>query len=122
MTTVAILPVPTEKGGVSYRGVAGDKHSYGSTVGEALDTRTAQLPSDETGLLVVVQSQRPDRFFDAAQQRRMAELMSQWRRVRDEGGALPLNEQLELDALIEAELVASANRAAMWQEQPAPCL
>lgn len=117
MTTVAIVPVPTEKGGISYRGMAGDKHSQGSTVGEALDALTAQLPGDETGLLVVVQSLRPDRFFNAAQQRRMAELMSQWRVARDQGEVLPPDEQGELDALIEAELAASANRAAMLADK-----
>ncbi len=110
MTTVAILPVPTEKGGVSYRGVAGDKQSSGSTVGEALDALTAQLPEDESQLLVVVQNLRPDRFFNTVQQRRMAELMQQWRVARDGGGTLPPGEQAELEALIEAELYASANR------------
>ena len=113
MTTVAILPVPTEKGGVCYRGVAGDKQSQGSAVGEALDTLTSQLPGDESGLLVVVQSLRPDRFFNAAQQRRLGELMAAWRQARDTGAALPSEEQAELDALIEAELNASGDRAAM---------
>lgn len=75
MTTVAILPVPTEKGGISYRGLAGDKRSQGRTAGEALDALTAQLPDDETGLLAVVQNLRPDRFFDAVQQRRLGELI-----------------------------------------------
>ena len=121
MTTVAILPVPTEKGGISYRAISGGKRSHGSTVGEALDALTAQLPGDETSLLVVVQSLRRDLFFGLTQQRRLAELKSQWRKCRDAGGALPPNEEAELEALVEAELSAAAYRDAMPQEQPAPC-
>jgi hypothetical protein len=37
MIRVAILPVPTERGDISYRAVAGDKQSQGKTAGEALD-------------------------------------------------------------------------------------
>jgi hypothetical protein len=54
MTRVAILPVPTERGIVSYRAVAGAKHSQGSTVGEALDALTPQLSIDEAGTLIIV--------------------------------------------------------------------
>ena len=41
MTTVAILPVPTGKGGIAYQGVAGEKRSQGNTIGEVLDALTA---------------------------------------------------------------------------------
>jgi hypothetical protein len=112
MTKVAILPIPTETGGVSYRAVAGDKHSEGKTAGEALDALTAQLSEEEVGTLVIVQSLRPDRFFSAAQQQRLAELMGRWRVARDKGETLPTEEQAELEALIEAELRAAADRAA----------
>ena len=91
MTTVAILPVPTEKGGLSYRGVAGDKWSQGSTPGEALDALATQLGDDGTNLFVVVQSLRPDRFFNADQQQRLSELMEQWRTAQD------LNESFRRD-------------------------
>ena len=111
MTRVAIYPVPSEKGGQLYQGVSGDKHSEGSTIGEAIDALTAQLP-EQDGLVVLVQSLRPDRFFDAQQQQRLTHLMAQWRTARDSGGSLPLEEQQELDALIEAELKASGERAA----------
>ena len=60
---------------------------------------------------------RPDRFFDANQQRRLGELMTSWRQARDLGSALSSTEQAELDQLIEAELYASANRAAMLAEK-----
>jgi hypothetical protein len=116
MTTVAILPVPTDKG-ISYQGTAGEKHSVGSTIGEAIDALTKQLPDAHAGLLVVVQSLRPDQFFDAIQQQRLGELMTAWRQSRDLGAALPAAEQAELDQLIEAELYASASRAAMLADE-----
>lgn len=110
MTKVAILPVPTEGGGISYRALAEDKQSQGKTAGEALDALTLKLSNDKAGTLIIVQSQRPDVFFDAAQQQRMAELMKHWRSARDRGETLPDEEQAELEALVEAELRASAYR------------
>jgi hypothetical protein len=59
-----------------------------------------------------VQHLRPDRFFTAAQQQRLDALMTRWRTARDQGATLPPDEQTELEALIEAELQASAARAA----------
>jgi len=79
-------------------------------VGEALDALTAQLSEDDTGTLVIVQNQRPDHFFDAVQQQRMAELMEHWRAARDRGETLPTDEQSELEAMVEAELLASKDR------------
>jgi hypothetical protein len=111
MTKVAILPVPTENGDISYRAVAGDKQTKGKTAGEALDALTAQLTEDEDGTLVIVQNQRPDRFFSAAQQKRVSELMERWRVARDRGDRLSKAEQAELEKLIEEELQGSAQRA-----------
>jgi hypothetical protein len=110
MTKVAILPVPTEQGDVSYRAVAGGKYSQGKTAGEALDALTTQLSGDETGTLIIVQNLRPDRLFTAEQQRRLAELMERWRAARDRGESLPPEERSELDALVELELRAAADR------------
>ena len=59
-----------------------------------------------------MQSLRPDRFFTAAQQQRLDTLMARWRALRDQGASLPVDEQAELEALIAAELQASAARAA----------
>ncbi|MEW6356147.1 MAG: hypothetical protein AB1696_07485 [Planctomycetota bacterium] len=112
MTRVAILPVPTGQGRVSYHAVAGDKQSQGRTAGEALDALTAQLPEEETGALVIVQSLRPDQFFRPEQQRRLAELMERWRIARDKGESLSSVEQTELDSLVEAELRACRDRTA----------
>ena len=112
MTKVAILPIPTAQGALSYRAIAGEKHAQGKTAGEALDALTAQLPADEASTLIIVQHLRPDRFFTAAQQQRLDALMARWRTARDQGATLPTDEQTELEALIEAELQASADRAA----------
>jgi hypothetical protein len=112
MTRVAILPIPTERGDVSYCAMAGDKQTQGKTAGEALDALTAQLPEDEAGTLIIFQSWRPDRFFGASQQQRLAELMEHWRMARDKGDSLEPDEQSELEAMVEAELHASADRAA----------
>jgi len=117
MTKVAILPVPSEKGVVSYLAVAGDKHSQGSTVGEALDALTPQLSIDEAGTLIIVQSLRPDRLFNAEQQNRLANLMERWRVARDRGETLPVAEQSELETLVEAELHAAGRRAAVLGDE-----
>lgn len=112
MTKVAIFPVSTATGDIAYHAIAGDKQSHGKTAGEALDALAAQLPEEEAGTLVIVQNLRPDRFFAADQQRRLAELMARWRAARDAGTVLPTAEQTELDALIEEEVRASAKRTA----------
>lgn len=117
MTRVSILPVPDETGAISYRAVAGPKHSQGHTAGEALDALTAQFSKEEAGMFVVVQNLHPDRFFTAAQQRRLAELMDRWRDARDRGEAFPSDEQAELDALVEAEFRAAASRAAALADE-----
>jgi hypothetical protein len=117
MTRVAILPVPTETGDVSYRAVSGDKHSQGNTAGEALDALTVQLPEDEAGMLVIVQNLRPDRFFSTIQQQRLAALMARWSEARDQGATLPVDELAELRALVDAELRASAARAATLADE-----
>ena len=112
MTKVVILPISTEQGDLSYHAIAGEKHAQGNTAGAALDALTPQLPADEASTLIIVQSLRPDRFFTAAQQERLTALMEHWRTMRDQGATLPAAEHTELQALIEAELRASAARAA----------
>ena len=117
MTKIAILPVSTNRGGISYYAVAGDKHSQGRTAGEALDALTAQLSRDEAGLLIVVQNLQPDRFFNAEQQQRLASLMEWWRAARDREATLPADEQSELEALVEAELHAATDRSAALADE-----
>jgi hypothetical protein len=112
MTSVAIHPVTDPEGEVFYQAVAGERRSEGRTAGEALDALAAQLPQEEAGTVIVVLRSQPDRFFGAEQQQRLAELMARWRTARDRDEVLPMDEQAELDALIEAELRASADRSA----------
>jgi hypothetical protein len=111
MTKIAIVPEPSESGTIAYRAIAGTLNSVGRTAGEALDSLTATLPADEAGTLVVVQHCHPDRLFTAAQQERLRYLMGRWRAARDAGTALPPAEQAELDALVEAEVLAASERA-----------
>ena len=112
MTKIAILPERTESGGLAYRAVAGPRQSVGKTAGAALDALTASLPEEDAATLVIVQNQRPDRFFTAEQQARLNELLSRWRATRDAGAALSPADQAELDALVEAEVRASGQRTA----------
>jgi hypothetical protein len=112
MTKIAILPEPTELGDIIYRAMAGRQHSVGKTAGAALDALTATLSRADAATLVIVQHQRPDPFFTAAQQARLNELMNRWRCARDEGTTLPTTEQTELDDLVAAEVRAAGERTA----------
>jgi DNA-binding CsgD family transcriptional regulator len=105
MTTITILPEKAD----SYRALAGDKESTGRTAGEALDALTSQLADDEGGTLVIVQNHKADKFFNAAQQSRLTELM-QCRQAR----TLSSEEERELESLVEAEL-EGARRRTEWK-------
>ena len=112
MTKIAILPEPAESGQITYRAISGRQQSVGKTAGEALDSLTSCLPGDDSATLVIVQRQRPDRFFTAEQQTRLQELMGRWRLARDGGPALAPAGQVELEGLIEAEVRAAGERTA----------
>src|SRR5438552_5957422 len=101
MTKVAIQPEPSVHAGVVYRAVAGEHQAVAGTVGSALDALTAQLPPQEAGTIIVVQNHRPDQFFTAQQQQRLADLMKRWRAARDSGTELSTTEQAELDSLVD---------------------
>jgi hypothetical protein len=58
----------------------------------------------------------PDRFFSEPQQQRLEELMARWRQARDSGRALSPEDQAELEGLIEAELRAAGERAAIGRD------
>jgi hypothetical protein len=112
MTTVAILPVSDDSGIKSYRAISGSKQSAGKTAGQALDALTAQLDEAEFSTLLIIQSFRPDPFFDSEQQKRLAELMNLWRTAREQDQDLPPDQQAELDNLVETELRAATARTA----------
>ena len=111
MTTVAIVPIPTQTGGHTYQAVAGRHMASGDTAGQALDALTAQLPDVEFDSLLVVQRFRPDHYFSEPLQQRMADLMARWRAARDAGATWSAEEQSELESLVDAELQASGQRA-----------
>ena len=111
MTTVAILPIPTQTGGQTYQAVAGRHTAAGDTAGQALDALTALFPDVESESLLIVQRFRPDLHFSESQQLRMADLMARWRAARDAGAPWSAEEQLELESLVSAELQASGQRA-----------
>ena len=75
------------------------------------------MSDEQDGTLVVVQSFRPDRYFLAAQQRRLAELMGRWSLAGQQGGGLTDSEQAELKALIEMEVRAAGRRAAALADE-----
>ena len=112
MTTIAIVPEAAGTGNTCFRAIAGTKDAVGKTPGEALDAIASQLEETESGTLIVVQNLRPDRFFDAEQQKRLQELMERWRQAKGSGVPLPSAEQEELEQLIEAEVRAATARAA----------
>jgi hypothetical protein len=111
MSRVTILPITNASGRVSYHALSGNKQSVGRTAGEALDSLTSQLPEHENSTIVIVQNRRPDQFFDAKKQDRLSELMLIWRAARDKGETLSIAEQQELEALVDAEISASAERS-----------
>src|ERR1051325_99340 len=112
MTKVAILPEHSTNGDIMYRAVAGAHQAGAKPVGGALDALPAQLSLEESGTLVVVQNHRPDRFFTAQQRARLEDLVERWRTARDTGKSFPASEQAELNALVDAEVQASGERAA----------
>jgi len=101
MTTITILP-EKEK----YRAVAGKKQSVGRTAGAALDALTAQLDEAERGTLLIVQSQRPDKFFSLDQKNRLIELME-----KHQLQILSRKEKTELEKLVQSELDGARQRA-----------
>jgi len=120
MTTIAILPENPGSQTTGYRAVAGNRQAVGKTAGEALDALSSQLDQAESSTLVVVQQLRPDRFFTAAQQERLQELMARWRQAGAGQTALPPAEQAELDALVEAEWRGATERAMAMMRGLAP--
>ncbi len=111
MTTVTILPVSIADGATTYHARSGDKQSVGATAGAALDALTAQLQGTGSSTVVILQKMQPDEFFTASQQQRLGDLMDEWRKQRDSGHALPDQRQQALEALVEAELLATIERA-----------
>ena len=114
MTTVAILPgLPGTAAEAGFMAVMGKRQAQGKTAGEALDAITAQFSDDQSASLVLVQSMKPDRFFDAAQQERLQQLMQAWKQAPEQPVPSELLEVLddELKATIERSKALMAQRA-----------
>jgi len=111
MTKVTIVPVQPAKTEPGFCAISDSVQSFGDTPGQALDALTSKLDKVESGLLVLVQSQKADTFFSKQQKERLELLMIQWRSARDENRSPDSKSQAELEALVEAELLASAERA-----------
>jgi hypothetical protein len=120
MQTISIGTISSTNGDRLYRAASGNRQSTGKTAGAALDALTAQMENQEIEGFLLLQNHQPDRFFTALQQQRLTELMSGWRTARDTGDSFPIDLQSELDALIDAELNATADRsqAILNQIQP----
>jgi hypothetical protein len=110
MQSVAIFPVLNADGMQGFRAVARGGQSEGRTVGEALDALHGRLTPNNGGTVVLIQPFQSDALFSAAQRQRLEILMARWRMKRDEGDALPAEEQSELQSLIDAELQAADAR------------
>ena len=111
MSTVAMLPVESTLGTQSFCAFSGERSAEGRTVGAALDALSERFPELAEEPMIVVQRFRPDRFFTASQQARLQQLMQAWREARDAGRTFSPADQVELDALVDAELTASGERA-----------
>lgn len=110
MTAIQILQEAPQPGKLRYKAVFGRHHAMGATPGAALDALESALPT-EAGTVVILQKFMPDRYFDDQQQARLAELMRRLQVSRRQGHALSPDEMVELEALIELELRATALRA-----------
>lgn len=117
MSTITVLPDATGASNGGFCAVAGTVQSTGQTFGQALDALTAKIGAPTEATLVVLLPQLKDDLFPQAQQNRLTELMNRWRAARDSGTVLSSDEQSELDALSEAEVRASGERAAEMLRQ-----
>ena len=106
----AITILPTHQPEASFEAAQGKLSAQGRTAGEALDALTALLETPTTHV-VIVQSQRPDRFFGAAEQARLKTLMQRFQTAQAGEASLSDAEREELEALVNAELEAAAARA-----------
>lgn len=107
----AITILPTHQPEESYEAAQGTLSARGRTAGEALDALTALLEPETATHVVVVQAQRPDRFFGATERARLEALMRRFHDAQASGEPLGEAEQAELERLIDAELDASEERA-----------
>lgn len=117
---ITIISETTATKETLWRAATDGKDAIGKTAGEALDSLTAQLGREQTGMFLVYEQWQADEFFTTEQQQRLSELMVRWRATRDTGKKLPDAEQAELEALVDAQLEGSARRAAAARQNQNP--
>ncbi len=117
MNTVEILPILEADGEKAYRAIAPTHNATGKTPGQALDALIALSEQPDFDRLIVTQSQDDNTpvavdepLFTSEQQDRLLLLMGLWQESRDKGQALPAEQKAELEALVEAELLAETAR------------
>jgi hypothetical protein len=110
ITTITVLSPPPSGGG--YRAVAEGREAAGDTPGRAIDALVEQTGPHSGATLIIIQARAGDEFFSDAQRQRLAELMARWRAARDTQTPYPTSDQVELEALVAAELKAAAARSA----------
>ena len=109
MSAITILPTHQPEG--SFVAAQGTLSARGRTAGEALDALTALLEPEAAAHVVIVQAQRPDRFFGAAERVRLEALMRRFHDAQADGESLGEADQAELERLVDMELEASGRRA-----------
>lgn len=109
MGAITILPTHQPEG--PYEATRGTLRAKGRTAGEALDALTALLEPGAAAHVVIVQAQRPDPFFGAAERSRLETLMRRFHDAQAGGDPLSEAEEAELERLVDAELEASEERA-----------
>ena len=110
MTTIQILQEAQPQGGWRYRAIYERHHAAGATPGAALDALEDELPAN-SGTVVILQKFKSDRYFEEPQQARLTQLMERLQESRAHGLDLAPSEMAELEALIDLELRATAQRA-----------
>jgi hypothetical protein len=119
VTPLAIVPLTDASGRVTYQAISGGRSATGQTAGEALDALTAKFPDLTPPPLLLLQSFQGDAFFSALQQHRLATLMAEWRRARDQDQSLSAPRREELETLVDAELDAAIARTqALSDDRP----
>jgi hypothetical protein len=112
VTRVAVYYEPVDPENMAYRAVSRGGSAAGRTAGEALDALASQLTPEESETLVIERSMSPDRFFGAEERRRLEYLMALRREASAQSSSLGAEEHEELERLVDAEVKATAARAA----------
>ncbi len=93
-----------------FRARLDEQESYGQTIGQAIDALNEKFENFDNKTLYILQKFQPDEFFNAEQQKQMSELMDKLRLAQEGKGEFSLEEKVELENLVAAELEGSGNR------------